>query len=411
MKRTLDDWLESLDQEKIDLGLKRVQCIFDRLALKPVRTITVAGTNGKGSTVAMTSALLRACGEVVGSFTSPHIFKFNERIAINSEPVSDALIVNAFKRIESVRGNILLSYFEWAFLVACCVFEVCDVTVRVMEVGLGGRLDAVNVIDADAAIITGIAIDHSEWLGNDIETIGLEKAGVLRSQQVSVFGSSNCPQSIINYAQSIGCNLQCLDDTYCYYPKKEGFAFRNHLADWPNLTKPLLEGDWQMQNAAAVIHCIMLMGYPLTELTSNEMLSRTKLAGRLQQVSDKPQIWVDVAHNAQSAEALASWLEAYPITGQTRAVFSVLKDKQVETWLDSLDAVIDHWFIFELDGLRKMKIDALVAAMADHVKLISRFKSASEAFNAVKSVSQSDDRIIVFGSFHVLDAVLDESQL
>ncbi len=195
MKKTLDDWLNALNQEHINLGLVHVQTVFQNLKLKPIQTITVAGTNGKGSTVAWLTALLKTQGIKVGAFTSPHIFKFNERVAINGEPVSDALLVDAFQRVEQARGATELSYFEWAFLVACCVFEANGVAVQVMEVGLGGRLDAVNVLDADAVIITGIDKDHCQWLGDDLESIGFEKAGVLRAGQVAVFGALNCTSS------------------------------------------------------------------------------------------------------------------------------------------------------------------------------------------------------------------------
>ena len=220
-KKTLDDWLNDLNQDKIDLGLGRVQAVHNKLKLNPIQTITVAGTNGKGSTVAILTSLLTSQGKKVGAFTSPHIFKFNERISINGEPVSDEVIIQAFERIDEAKGQLSLSYFEYAFLLACCVFDTEGVDVQVMEVGLGGRLDAVNVLDADAAVITGIDIDHVAWLGDDKEKIGHEKAGILREKQVAVFGSKNCPSSVMNYAESLPCYLQLLQCLRLPHPKIE----------------------------------------------------------------------------------------------------------------------------------------------------------------------------------------------
>ncbi len=407
-KLTLDAWLDSLNQDKIDLGLARVQQVHQNLNLKNTTTITVAGTNGKGSTVAILTALLKSLGKKVGAFTSPHIFKFNERVAIDGQAVSDEALLAAFERIEAARGDTPLSYFEWAFLVACCVFDSEQVDVQVMEVGLGGRLDAVNVLDADAAIITGIDIDHVEWLGDDKETIGKEKAGILRPNQVAAFGSNDCPESITKHAKDLNCKLQRLNQDYQFQIHDAGFDYMSESMCFEGLNRPNLQGDWQIQNAAAAINVLLRMGHDLDKTHINQALQNIQLSGRLQTISEQPKIIADVAHNAQSAGALAEWLKQNPIKGQTRAVFSVLNDKQVETWLPYLEGFIDHWLVFELQGPRAMPINELKFTMADHVQLMSFFNTAAECFELGKKMTQTDDRLLVFGSFHVLDEVLQD---
>lgn len=407
-KKTLDDWLNTLNQDKIDLGLGRVKAVHNKLKLNPIQTITVAGTNGKGSTVAILTSLLTSQGKKVGAFTSPHIFKFNERIAINGEPVSDELIIQAFERIDAARGDVTLSYFEYAFLLACCVFDAVDVDVQVMEVGLGGRLDAVNVLDADAAVITGIDIDHVAWLGDDKEKIGYEKAGVLREKQVAVFGSINCPLSVTKYAESLACDLDLLGEGYDFQIQDASFNYKDSNHDLNHITLPNLQGEWQVQNAAAAINVMLRLGYELTAEGISQALQNIKLFGRMTTISEQPLVIADVAHNSQSAQALANWLKAHPAAGQTRAVFSVLKDKDVGTWLSVFKGVIDHWFVFELQGERAMPLNDLKLTMVEHVGLLSCFKSPQEAYALAKRCTKEEDRLIVFGSFHVLDEVLSD---
>ncbi|WP_154221989.1 bifunctional folylpolyglutamate synthase/dihydrofolate synthase [Marinicella rhabdoformis] len=405
-KKTLDDWLNTLNQDKIDLGLARVKQVHQNLSLKPKQTITVAGTNGKGSTVAILSALLQGQGKTVGTFTSPHIFKYNERFCINGTPVSDDVIVAAFERITDAQADISLSYFEYAFLIACCVFDSKEVDVQVMEVGLGGRLDAVNVLDADAAIITSVDIDHVDWLGNDKETIGKEKAGVLRTDQVATFGSMDCPKSVVKYAQEISCDLHILNRDYQIKLLNDSFEYLGAELKLNPVARPNLQGDWQIQNAAAAINTLSRLGYGLNQKDVSDSLQKIHLQGRLETISESPSVIADVAHNFQSAHALAAWLNQNPISGQTRAVFSVLKDKQLETWLPTFDGLIDHWFVFQLQGDRASPLKDLKITMADHVGLLSCFSSPKEAYDLAKRCTQAEDRLLVFGSFHVLDEVL-----
>ena len=408
-KKTLDDWLNSLNQDKIDLGLARVKQVYQNLNLRKVQTITVAGTNGKGSTVAMLTALLKHQGLKVGAFTSPHIFIFNERIAINGNPVDDEAIVAAFERIDAAKGDVSLSYFEYAFLLSCCVFDMQSVDVQLMEVGLGGRLDAVNVLDADAAIITGIDIDHVDWLGSDLESIGKEKAGILRPGQVATFGAKKCPESVVSHAEAVTCDLQLLNNDYQYTTTGDSFDYQDNKVHMAGLNRPNLQGDWQVQNAAAAINALMRLGYQLKTTEINKAMNDIKLSGRLETISEQPLIIADVAHNAQSARALAQWLKDNPISGQTRAVFSVLKDKQMNTWLPEFDGLIDHWFVFELQGERAMPMTDMRFEMVEHVDLMSCFKSPKEAYALAKLGTKSEDRLLVFGSFHVLDAVLSDA--
>lgn len=407
-KTALNNWLEQLNQQKIDLGLERVKTVFEKLKLKPPQIITVAGTNGKGSVIATLSALLQSKGVRVGCFTSPHLFRFNERITINDEMLSDEAILFAFVQIQSAQKQVNLSYFEYAFLAACYLFEQHQADVWLMEVGLGGRLDAVNVLNADAAIITTIDFDHTHILGDSLEQIGAEKAGILRPGQVACFAAENCPASIVDKAKQINCDLQRCGIDYRVERNDNGFNYHSTKYNYQNLNRPKLRGDWQIDNAAAAINVLSRLGYRFTTEEINAALPNTKLKARLQIIQDSPQVVVDVAHNAQSASALAQWLHNNPAKGTVRAVFSVLADKNLTSWLPQLQAYIDHFFIFELDNPRRSELTDLRQQMADCVGLISCCENAHQAYQQALKCSEKDDRIVIFGSFHVIDEVFRE---
>lgn len=407
-KTALETWLERLDQQKIDLGLERVRTVLKKLELKPPQVITVAGTNGKGSVIATLSALLQQKGLKVGSFTSPHLFRFNERIKINDKALTDQDILSAFTQIQSAQEQVNLSYFEYAFLAACYLFEQQQTDVWLMEVGLGGRLDAVNALDADAAIITTIDFDHTHILGDNLEQIGAEKAGIFRTGQIACFAAKNCPQSIIDKAKQSNCDLQLCGIDYRVERNRSGFNYHSSKYNYQNLNRPQLRGDWQIDNTAAAINVLNRLDYRLTAEEINAALPSTKINARLQIIQDRPQIIVDVAHNAQSASALAQWLQNNPVKGTVRAVFSVLADKNLKSWLPQLRQHIDHFFIFELDNLRRTKLTELRQQMADCVGLISCCKNAQQAYQQAVKCSTKEDRIVVFGSFHVVDEVFRE---
>ncbi|MGJ8663063.1 MAG: bifunctional folylpolyglutamate synthase/dihydrofolate synthase [Marinicella sp.] len=406
-KPALETRLDELNQFKIDLGLERIATVLSRLELDGLgrQIITVGGTNGKGSTVAALCALLSEQNKSVGAFTSPHIFAFNERINIKGQAANDEDILQAFTVIDEAKQDIHLSYFEYAFLAAMWLFKSHDVDVIILEVGLGGRLDATNSIDADAAIITTVDLDHTEWLGNDIESIAYEKAGIMRPKQPVVYGDIDTPDAIINHASRCQAKLSQYSLDYQLEFDDQFFSYKNKENSFKNLLRPQLKGDWQLKNFCSALTVLLELEYMFDQTKLQRSLASWHINGRLQTMQEHPWVLADVAHNKQAVLQLVSWLKDNPIAGQTRAVFSVLADKQFESWIGLLDEVIDHWFVFQLEGVRAMKLADLKMKLADHVSLFSQFNAAKIAYEAALSVSKPEDRIIVFGSFHVLDAV------
>jgi len=405
--KNLNQWLDSLNQHKIDLGLTRITRVLSRVPFTNIKQpiITVGGTNGKGSTVTATSILLRQKNLRVGSFTSPHIFRYNERIQINGQAATDAEIVLAFEAIDQARGDIELSYFEYALLAAVLIFSQHQVDYMVLEVGLGGRLDAVNALPSVAAIITSVDLDHCHWLGEDIETIAAEKAAIMRPGCPVVYGDANCPQAITQRAVQEQADLMQWQHQYKTNIHNDCFDYCFKEYQFTGLNKPALPGDFQVQNFSAALTTLLSLGIEFSRHEVDSALKMMRLPGRIQVIQDNPQVIVDVAHNRQSVKALAAWLKANPTSGQTRAVFSVLKDKQVEKWLHSIAPEIDHWFIFQMDLERAIELDSLKMKIADENGLLSTFYSATDAYEKALNSSAQNDRIIVFGSFHVLDEV------
>ncbi len=405
IKSKLENKLDELNQYKIDLGLGRLNEVIDRLSIrkKLPQIITIGGTNGKGSTVAAVCSLLETHKKSYGAFTSPHIFNFNERINIKGALASDHEILAAFEDIERAKGEIDLSYFEYAFLAAVLIFLEHQVEVMILEVGLGGRLDATNALDADGCVITTVDLDHTEWLGDTIEEIAHEKAGIMRTGVPVVFGDGKAPQAIMRQAEKTGAKLLRLNHEYQVSTHQDGFDYVCSMHEFKCLNFPRLAGHYQVKNFCSALSVLLSLGYQFTADELNRALRKWDINGRLQTVRDEPQVIADVAHNRQAAKQLARFLHDNPIAGKTRAVFSVLADKNLESWLVDLTDFFDHWFIFELKNQRAMKINDLKIVMADEVSLLSEFSAAKDAYLAALSVSNSEDRIIVFGSFHVLE--------
>ncbi len=390
--KTLDQWLTRLEtshNKKIDLGLDRVKSVYQHLKLNKIAetVITVAGTNGKGSTVAILNSICQQSGLKVGAFTSPHLLKFNERISINGVDVSDDDIINAFEMIQDNLYGITLSYFEYATLAALIIFKKHKVDVALLEVGLGGRLDSVNVVDSDCAIITTIDIDHTEWLGDDIESIAYEKAGIMRPNKPVVYGDKNCPQSIIDYAHKIKAILKMANQDIDSYETN-------------------LLGQYQQANIKTAITALKTLPLPIQEAQIQAGLKNVKLSGRLQTISNEPEVIIDVSHNKQAAQSLAKWLKNNPIKGKTIAVFAVLEDKKVTEWLNEFDKLINVWCISQVDSIRTMKTNDLLNALSNTANLITSYENVSDAFSAAKAIAKPYERIIVFGSFYTVGEVL-----
>ena len=392
LHKSLAQWLSQLEtshNKKIDLGLDRVRSVYDNLKINKLADtiITVAGTNGKGSTVAILTSICHQAGLKVGSFTSPHLVVFNERITINKKQVSDDEIINALEKIEENLNGISLSYFEYATLAALLVFKSHDVDVAILEVGLGGRLDSVNVVDTDCAIITTIDIDHTDWLGDNIESIAYEKAGIMRTNKATIFGDSPCPKSIINHAKKINSQLILSDPTIV-------------------IQSTNLEGDYQLKNIRTALTALNTLNLPITAQDISKGLNNIKLKGRLQTISHKPDVIIDVSHNKQAAKELAKWLKNNPVSGRTLAVFSVLEDKKFTEWLPMFETLIDVWCVSQIDNYRAIKRQDLIISLANTAQLITSYDGITHAFKGAKIMSNDNDRIIVFGSFYTVGEVL-----
>ncbi len=406
------DWQESLHPKAIDLGLDRATRVYT--ALNPERkkpiTITVAGTNGKGSCIAFLEAIYLAQGYRVGSYTSPHILNYNERIKINGQPVSDTSICTAFERIEAVRNGVSLSYFEFGTLAAVDIFWRSEVDVQLLEVGLGGRLDAVNIIDPDVALVTSICIDHCDWLGETREAIGQEKAGIFRTGIPAIIGDPEPPDSLVNSAQKKQSLVYRVGDDFSYSQSDKDWDWRFGDRQLSSLPLPGLQGEHQFRNAASVLLAVHLMQgrlpVPVEALTTG--LTSVDLKGRYQFIPEPVPVLLDVGHNPQAVRALYEHLnEHYP--GRTvYAVFSMMKDKDIKGVLAIMQPKVKHWFVSPLQNTRtasrQMMQDAFTDSNIGNVSL--EFNNFSETFAAAESRLVGEDLIVVFGSFFLVSEFL-----
>lgn len=409
------EWQETLHFTEVDPGLERIGLVWHRLGGQsklPFTVITIAGTNGKGSSVAMLESILRTAGYRTGTYTSPHLLQYNERICVDGEPCQDQTICDAFARIDSVRGNTSLTYFEFASLAAIDIFGCNNIDIAILEVGMGGRLDAVNLFDADIALITPISLDHTAWLGNDREAIGAEKAGIIRQGKPVVCSEQNPPQSVINYATSLNAPLYIAGSEFNRIKNEENWHWSNSDIEWKDIAFPALKGEYQLQNAAAVLQVLSLLnhcGYAVSIDAINNGLSTVRLAGRFQQIQGDITQILDVTHNQQGAENLAKLLVEIPCHGQTFAVLSMLKDKDVMAVAAILKPVIDVWYVAGLEGNRGMTSDVLAAKLSNVIDA-DKIKTAStviEAHQQAMKDATKGDRVLVFGSFHTVEAVLN----
>ena len=408
------DWQESLHPLAIDLGLERAAQVFHALnpdGVKPL-TITVAGTNGKGSCIAYLEAIYRAQGYRVGAYSSPHILKYNERIKIDGKPVSDDLICEAFARIESVRGDTSLSYFEFGTLAALDIFRRSGLDVQLLEVGLGGRLDAVNIVDPDVSLITSIGIDHVDWLGATREAIGLEKAGIFRANTPAVVGDCDPPRSLLQCAADKDARLYCIDKDFGF--KKQAttwdwFGGDRHISRLP---EPGLKGEHQYRNASAVILAVELLAknLPVSDESIRFGLKNSRLLGRFQLINDKIPVLLDVGHNPEAVKTLLDYLAMNFPGKRIHAVFSMMKDKDIAAVLEIMNPVIYDWFFAPLANPRAAT-EPLMREIFSHssaTRVSFGYIGFAEAFNAAKNQAQADDLLLVFGSFFLVSDCLNE---
>lgn len=413
---TLEDWLariERLHPKGVELGLERVAAVRDDAGLAadfPV--IAVAGTNGKGSTCALLEAMFTRAGFRVGMYTSPHLLAFNERVRIGGVNAGDDALCQAFERIEAARGPISLTYFEFATLAAIDLFQRAEVDAAVLEVGLGGRLDAVNAFDADCAVVTSVDLDHMDYLGPDRESIGREKAGIFRAGKPAVCADESPPRSMLDHASSLGAELRLAGRDYGFVDEGSQWHFWSAAGRRAGLPHPALRGRFQLANAAAAIAAIEAMHrrLPVDMGAIRQGLVGVELAGRFQVLPGSPTVVLDVAHNPQSARTLAASLEEMPHNGRTLAVFAMLADKDIAGVVAALRPMVSQWFIGSLDVPRGASAKTVRSALGEAAADAREFASPALAYTAARETAAGNDRILVFGSFYTVSAVLRAMQ-
>ena len=402
--KTLAAWLEFIERQHpkaIALGLDRVAAVFQRMQMAfDVPVITVAGTNGKGSTCAMLEAMLRAGGYRTALYTSPHLVHYNERVRIAGEEASDAALAESFDAVEAARGDTPLTYFEYGTLGALWLFARGKVDVAVLEVGLGGRLDAVNIVDTDCAVLTSVGIDHVDYLGPDRESIGREKAGIFRVGRPAVIAEPHPPQSVLSAAGE----KQLIGKHFGYTDEKTQWSYWGPSGKRGGLAHPALRGSTQLRNASAAMCALdcLHQKLPLAMQDIRRGLAEVTLPARFQALPGRPQVILDVAHNVQAAEVLAENLATSDFAPETIAVCGMLRDKDIDGVLSALAPRITRWHMTSLSGPRA----ASAAELAQHVKGADCFGSPAAAFEAALSRANENDKIVVFGSFLTVGEVI-----
>ena len=413
MKRSLAQWLDYQQQihpKSIDMGLERVGAVARALGLgKPARhVITVAGTNGKGSTVAFVEAIARAAGLRVAAYTSPHLLRYNERLRIDGVDATDAAFIAAFERIDAARGPIPLTYFEFGTLAAFLICSEQIIDVAILEVGLGGRLDATNLVDPDVAIITTVDLDHQDWLGADREAIGAEKAGILRAGKPAVLAEPDPPSSVLRRAYALGAFAIRGQADYLVDDLGDGRWRWREPGYAIDLPAPAMAAPSQRDNAAAAIAALRALDLPIDDAAIVAGVAAARAPGRLQRLGGRPETVVDVAHNPQAARQLAGWLAANP--KPTVAVFSALADKDIAAIAAVLDPGLEAWHVGPIvdAGTRGLATDELVRRLAAVVApgRIHAHPDLATARAAAAAAIGPAGRVLVFGSFHtVADAL------
>ncbi len=412
--RTLSEWLalqESVHARSVDLGLERVARVAAELGIPrhPWPAILVGGTNGKGSTVAHLEALLLTLDTRVGVFTSPHLRRYNERIRVAGSEVSDAELVAAFERIEVARGATTLTFFEYNTLAAFEIFGRERVAIGVVEVGLGGRLDATNILDADVSIVCSIGRDHTDWLGETLEEIGREKAGIFRPGRPAILGSAEMPGSVLTEIERVGAIAWIAGRDFRIEHTGEGWSYHGPGLVLQDLPRSSLAGAVQFENAATALAALETLGLAprLTDEVVARALTRVRLPGRLQIVPGDVEWILDVAHNAPAAARLASELAARPHAGRTLAVAGILRDKDAAAIGSALAAEIDGWVLCTLPGARGETAAALAQRLVPTAPVIALAEDVPSGCRIARDAARPGDRIVVFGSFHTVGPALD----
>lgn len=420
--RTLAQWLEYLERlhpQPIAMGLERVLRVKDALALAPAfPIIAVGGTNGKGSCCAMLEAILHNAGYRVGCYTSPHLLRYNERVRIGGREVDDATLCRAFAHIEAVRvgktGGTLLTYFEFGTLAAMLAFVEAAVDIAILEVGLGGRLDAVNAFDADCAIVASVDLDHQNYLGSTRESVGFEKAGIFRAGRAAICADSDPPATLLAHARGIGADLLLIDRDFGFNAEQTQWRYWGPGGKRHGLPHPALRGACQLANAAACITAVdsLRERMPVTAQDIRSGVLQATIAGRFQVLPGRPQVILDVAHNPHAARALAANLAGLPRSPRTIAVFSMLNDKNIEGVVRAVKDRITDWLIAAAEGPRGASVARLAQelARAGVSMPVTEFADVAGAWRAACQMASETDKILAFGSFLTVAAVMRERQ-
>ncbi len=409
------DWCEQLHPVAIDMGLDRVKTVADRMDLRfdcPV--ITVAGTNGKGSTCAMLEAVLLQAGYRTGVYTSPHLVHFEERCRLHGESASPEAFAAAFAAVEAVRGDVSLTYFEFSTLAILHLMAQSNLDVAILEVGLGGRLDAVNIIDADCAVITSIDIDHTAILGKDRESIGFEKAGIMRAGRPVIVSDPVPPQSVIDHAAAVGAELWLFGRDFNFSGDKQQWAWAGRDRRYSGMAYPALRGANQLINASGVLAALdaLRQRIPVTAQAVRNGLAMVELPGRFQIVPGQPVLVLDVAHNPHSVAALAANLDAMGFYPTTHAVLGAMADKDLLPMLQKVNPMVDKWYFTDLPLPRAAKAADLQQAWQTQNTRTDTASSVHadpmQALQAAIEAADPADRIVVFGSFYTVGGVLKD---
>lgn len=428
---TVDDWVEyiqTLHFRDIELTLERVRSVYQTLYPRGVgyKVITVAGTNGKGSTAEIAASILREAGYSVGKFSSPHLVDFAERFNINGRDVSSAPLLKSLKKIEQARGQTPITFFEYGALLAIDLFMQADVDVAVMEVGLGGRLDAINILDPDVALITSISIDHTSWLGDTLDKIAFEKVGIARANTPCVVGIVSPPTSIIEHCTSIGADLMCLGEHFSFQaplPLSQGAPVREKNArrwSWQSgdfklteLPLPFQQADVQLSNAACAIMAMHQLNdaLPVSATAIKRGLTQATLLARCQIVARTPTVILDVAHNESSIRRLADFTLNQDCAGKVIAIVGMLRDKDIAQSLQHMLGVVDSWNFVGITGERGASAEYVQGQLAEsrsaaEINRDTCYECVEAAYDEVVPTLKSDDLLLVFGSFYIAGDIL-----
>jgi dihydrofolate synthase/folylpolyglutamate synthase len=424
-RSSLAQWLAYIERQhpqSIAMGLDRVREVAGRMGLKrpAKKVVVVGGTNGKGSTVAFIEAVARAAGWSVGAYTSPHLLAYNERVRIDGRDAADDALVAGFEAVEAARGETPLTYFEYGTLCALWLFQRSRPDLAILEVGLGGRLDAVNIVDPDVAVITTVDLDHQDWLGNDREAIGQEKAGIARAWKPLVLGEDDPPASVLRHAYAVGASAVRANCDFFFerlpLANDEEPRWRWREVGWEvELPLPRLAAPAQLRNAATAIAALRALHKAVPKSAIAQGIATAHVPGRLQRFErEGVAIVLDVAHNPQAARELAQWLQANPTPGRTFAVFAALGDKDLHGVVSALAGQVDGWWLAGIDdaGPRGLAVADFVQRLAGTAAAEGpSHATAREALLAALAQARRGDRILVFGSFHTVAAALQVLQV